>query len=275
MGYDWAQHQHSAVLEGTIAANALCVHAMLILPRFQNTRLSPVLLTKMKEIASEMGFSKVVVPVRPTLKKDFPQTTMKEYTVQLNDKGELFDPWLRTHTRIGGRIAGICERSMHFVESKQDWQHILGSHVTEGTIPVGCWQPLQRSQIGLDFLEYVEENVWVIHDIQRQNIVSAAVQTLSLNEVITCAHKNTRDTTITTGPPGFSLATDRGSTPPIPELCVHELFERQAAATPDAVALVFEGAEMTYTELDARTAAVAVGLQAAGVVPPSKSGDYS
>ena len=42
------------------------------------------------------------------------------------------------------------------------------------------------------------------------------------------------------------LVWGRGPTPPIPELCVHELFERQAAATPDAVALVFEGAEMTY-----------------------------
>ena len=53
---------------------------------------------------------------------------------------------------------------------------------------------------------------------------------------------------------------------------VHELFERQAAAAPDAVALVYEGAEMTYAALDARATAVAVRLQAAGVVPDTLVG---
>ena len=39
-------------------------------------------------------------------------------------------------------------------------------------------------------------------------------------------------------------------------MCVHEFFERQAAATPDAVALVFEGAEMTYGDLSVHSTAL-------------------
>ena len=34
--------------------------------------------------------------------------------------------------------------------------------------------------------------------------------------------------------------------------CIHELFEEQAARTPDAVAVVFEDQQLTYAELNAR-----------------------
>ena len=53
----------------------------------------------------------------------------------------------------------------------------------------------------------------------------------------------------------------------LPALCVHELFEAQAGRTPDAVALVFGGAEMTYGELQRRAAALAAHLQGLGVGP--------
>ena len=47
--------------------------------------------------------------------------------------------------------------------------------------------------------------------------------------------------------------------------CIHELFEEQAAKTPNAVALVFEDQQLTYTELNTRADHLAVHLQALGV----------
>ncbi len=57
-------------------------------------------------------------------------------------------------------------------------------------------------------------------------------------------------------------------------LCLHQLFEAQAARTPDAIALVSEQGEMTYGELDRRANAVAHQVQALGVAPDTLVGIY-
>ncbi len=55
---------------------------------------------------------------------------------------------------------------------------------------------------------------------------------------------------------------------PYPEACcVHELFERQAEATPDAVAVEHDGRSLTYQQLDERSDMLASRLCAAGVRP--------
>jgi amino acid adenylation domain-containing protein/FkbM family methyltransferase len=51
------------------------------------------------------------------------------------------------------------------------------------------------------------------------------------------------------------------------EDCVHELFERQAALTPDAVAVRFEEEGLTYAELDAAAERLARRLRSLGVGP--------
>ncbi|GAA0421726.1 pyoverdine biosynthesis protein PvdJ [Acrocarpospora corrugata] len=49
--------------------------------------------------------------------------------------------------------------------------------------------------------------------------------------------------------------------------CMHEMFERQAAASPDTLAVVeMDGDRLTYAELDARANALAHGLRRRGVV---------
>lgn len=53
------------------------------------------------------------------------------------------------------------------------------------------------------------------------------------------------------------------------ERCIHELFEAQAAGTPDAVAVVCGEAQLTYAELNARANQLAHHLRDRGVVGAS------
>ncbi|MGH9886650.1 MAG: non-ribosomal peptide synthetase, partial [bacterium] len=54
------------------------------------------------------------------------------------------------------------------------------------------------------------------------------------------------------------------------DLCFHELFEAQAARTPDAPALIDAAGELTYGELDQRANRLARHLRRAGVVAESR-----
>ena len=55
------------------------------------------------------------------------------------------------------------------------------------------------------------------------------------------------------------------TTAPVPDRCLHQLFEEQAAARPEAVAAVFAGSSLTYGELNSRANQLAHFLRDQGV----------
>ncbi|HVF59871.1 MAG TPA: amino acid adenylation domain-containing protein [Thermoanaerobaculia bacterium] len=65
-------------------------------------------------------------------------------------------------------------------------------------------------------------------------------------------------------------ATGRGY--PGADLCLHELIARQVERTPEAIAVSFEGQELTYRELAARVRGLALRLRALGVGPEVRVG---
>ena len=56
------------------------------------------------------------------------------------------------------------------------------------------------------------------------------------------------------------------------ELCIHQLFARQAEQTPDSIAVIFDEAHITYSELHARANQLAHHLRSLGVVPETVVG---
>jgi len=58
-----------------------------------------------------------------------------------------------------------------------------------------------------------------------------------------------------------------GPTINTPDLCVHQLFEQQVARTPEAIALIFEDQQLTYSQLNTRANQLAQHLISLGVGP--------
>ena len=71
-----------------------------------------------------------------------------------------------------------------------------------------------------------------------------------------------------------SMTPNQTAAPYSSNLCVHQLFERQAADTPSVIALECEGESLTYAELDARVNKLTRYLVSTGVLRGEVLGIY-
>jgi len=135
-------------------------------PRYQRRGLSSLIIEGMRGLAAEHGLDALVAPVRPTLKARYPLTPMERYLGWRRADGQLFDPWLRVHERLGAEILGVCPGSLVVEGTVAEWEEWTGmafpdsgSYVVEGAlVPV----EIDRAQ---DVGRYVEPNVWMRHTV--------------------------------------------------------------------------------------------------------------
>jgi GNAT superfamily N-acetyltransferase len=141
----------------------LCAIAILIDPDAHGRGLSRVMLEHMRGLAAARGWD-LVAPVRPTLKHRYPLTPMERYMHWRRDDGQLFDPWLRSHERVGGELVGVAPDSLvseGTVADFEEWCGLAfpesGSYVVEGAlVPVEIDREHDRGS-------YREPNVWMRH----------------------------------------------------------------------------------------------------------------
>jgi hypothetical protein len=122
------------------------------------------LIAALRDLAPGTGLTRVIVPVRPTLKPRYPLTPIETFVSWTRTDGAPLDPWLRTHWRLGGRIIATAPRSQTMTGTVEDWQSWTGMlfpSTGEYVIPDG----LSTLQVDLehDRGTYVEPNVWVRH----------------------------------------------------------------------------------------------------------------
>lgn len=128
--------------------------------------LSARMVQAMREHTRRLGFADLFAPVRPAWKASEPRTPMSDYAARTRDDGLPVDPWLRTHVRLGGRIVGICSRSMVIAGTLQEWRSWTGLPFDDGDeveVP-GALVPVHLD-VGHDHAVYVEPNVWVHHRV--------------------------------------------------------------------------------------------------------------
>jgi GNAT superfamily N-acetyltransferase len=144
--------------------NVLCALQILIAPEYRGQALSSRMIQRMAEIGQAHELDTLIAPVRPNLKHSYPLTPIERYIEWRRPDGTLFDPWLRTHERLGAEIAKIAPESMRVtgtVAEWEEWTKLLlpetGSYVVPGAlvpVEINC----ERNE-GL----YLEPNVWMVH----------------------------------------------------------------------------------------------------------------
>ncbi|MBW3562003.1 MAG: hypothetical protein KY437_05850, partial [Actinobacteria bacterium] len=95
---------------------------------------------------------------------DRPDERGEQIGQQRRDDGELHDPWLRTHARVGASVVKVCPTSMTIPGTVDEWRSWTGlafdtsgpTEVPDALVPV-------HVDVDQDHAVYVEPNVWMHH----------------------------------------------------------------------------------------------------------------
>ncbi len=158
-GIDWA-------MSNGVAGDPsdLCAIVVGITPEYGGQGLSAVLLRRMAGVAAAHGLDCMIAPVRPTWKERYPLTPIERYMLWRREDGLPYDPWLRTHERVGAEILDPAPRSMTVTGSRNEWEEWTGLQFPEDgdyVVP-GALVPV-RFEGGTG--TYVEPNIWMRHSV--------------------------------------------------------------------------------------------------------------
>ena len=162
----WTSALELGLTEGTQNPTTLCALGVDIRPDCQGQGYSREILLAMKHIADYYGFSFLIAPVRPTFKDRYPLTTIEDYIAWKREDGQPFDPWIRVHCKIGGRIARAAPKSMSVRGTVNNWEKwtdmsfpTSGEYVVLGALALVSID--RENNVGY----HEEPNVWIIHDV--------------------------------------------------------------------------------------------------------------
>ena len=148
------------------APNTLGAMLIVVTPGVRGSGLAGTMLNAFRATARAAGYGAVIACVRPTEKERYPLAPIERYARWTRPDGLPFDPWIRLHVRLGGRIVRASPESMTMRGSVSEWQTWTGLTfpesgdyvVTGGTSPV-------RIDLDRDLGVYHDENVWIVHDV--------------------------------------------------------------------------------------------------------------
>jgi hypothetical protein len=121
-------------------------------------------ITTVRDRAVAGGLSRVIAPVRPTLKSRYPLTPIETFMTWTREDGLPLDPWLRTHVRLGATLLAPAPASQTMTGSVADWEKWTDMKFpSTGTyvIPQGLTTlDINRDS---DTGTYTEPNIWLRH----------------------------------------------------------------------------------------------------------------
>ncbi len=163
-GWDWCAKKSVTDFHEGLKPNILVGLQIVINKRHQGKGLSSIAVKEMAKLAKKQGFDKLIIPVRPSDKHNYPLIDMNEYIQWKNDKGLPVDNWLRVHVKAGAEIINVCDKAMLIPGQISEWAEWTGlTFPGSGRYIVpGALNPIDVD-VKNDLATYVEPNVWVLH----------------------------------------------------------------------------------------------------------------
>ena len=158
-GWDWIVE--TAANDRGARRNALGALAISVPNLHRGKGIARRMIEAFRELAVAKGLDGVIAPVRPSEKHRHPFIPMEDYLGWTDDRGRIYDPWLRSHISAGGKIIKQAERSMTVEEPVAFWETWLGQHF-EGSGAYAIEGALTPVSIDIErgVGRYVEPNVW-------------------------------------------------------------------------------------------------------------------
>ena len=147
-----------------IAPDTLVICGAVVAGRLQGRGLAGKLLAVLRDTALEAGLTRVIAPVRPTLKQQYPLTPIETFMTWTNADGSALDPWIRTHQRLGAAILAAAPASQTMTGTVAEWEQWSGIALPSSgdyVIPKGL--SVLHIDREADLGTYVEPNIWIRH----------------------------------------------------------------------------------------------------------------
>jgi GNAT superfamily N-acetyltransferase len=139
---------------------------VVVAPRYRGAGLAARMVEVFRTVAAGAGFSTLIACVRPTGKDRYPLLSSERYAAWRREDGLPFDPWLRLHVRLGGRVVRAAPESMTISGSLADWERWTGLRFPESgpyIVPFATNPVL--ADVEADRVVYHDANIWVVHDL--------------------------------------------------------------------------------------------------------------
>jgi hypothetical protein len=163
-GYTQALIQAVECREQGVAPNTLVICGAVVAPSMKGRGLAGETLIALRRAAQTAGLTRVIVPVRPTAKSMYPLMPIELYMTWRRDDGTAFDPWVRTHERLGAKILSAIPASQTMTGTVVEWERWTrmpfpetGDYVIPGGLSL---LSIDRSA---DEGVYHEPNIWMRH----------------------------------------------------------------------------------------------------------------
>jgi GNAT superfamily N-acetyltransferase len=158
-GLDWALSNGQAGPPTT-----LCAVVAGLEQAYRGRGLATALLRRMAGLGTAHGLDAMIAPVRPTWKERYPLTPIERYVLWRREDGFHYDPWIRTHERLGAEVLSAAPKSMTITGTRAEWEEWTELQFPEDgdyVVPQALVPVRFENGVGT----YVEPNVWMRHRV--------------------------------------------------------------------------------------------------------------